>query len=764
MNPVQSLRRWDVLAELRGKTPKGKDIIVFHRVVGFLPAPNGALQAVSVFRLTGDITFPEIMPSEDLDALLLDGRWVKSEFDPCVPPIRCSDDIAPKNLKEWLDLMHQRVELVGIVDRAGWDAFVPGTRAALIGKAAEIVGEGGKRHSRAWIRKLLYRFWKYGGSGFALLPGTIFNGSKSREQLCLIAKENGTAIQFRKKTGPKNGDQEAKPNHGPTIDPRLFQRAREELLEIVQDPDLRPTLARDFDRRRGIPWQLLTDKLNERVTPKTVTWNGPCGALENAAGVQLLTRRQVQSLGQSIIPVGDFVMIVKDWKQRALDHHIPMGDVRDVAVRPGQRYEVDILEADVFGIHDSTLLWIGRMFVAFVVDCFSRMIAAAYPWAGDPDVRMITYALAAAAMPKSEWGRIIDEPFTDDEWPCQGVPDTVVCDNGEAATHGGDHLAELVFDVVPNPPYLAYLKQAVETSFHLAHCGYINWLPASTKGPRERASSDPQKRAKVTLGLFAKEINRWACRVANYRLMVDYPEDAQLVREKVPLRPIDLWKFGCAQRGGVLRPYVRERHLPALLESKICRVVPEGIDLDGVYFDFSDETRPDWFARLKRAATAGPAPRIRVHFDRMTLNRSYLVPKDPKNPVQEIPLSRLSREWQNFSRQEYLAVKEFRKSQGYALQHEHSMRKVVFGQTVAEEIKGVDAAIKAKYGSLRNRAKEAAALGKDGQIASQMAADTARDQEMHPTSAQEKPSEPLLEHPTCRGSAAESYDVLLGLN
>lgn len=762
MNPA-SFSRWEVLAEKRGKHPKsGEDQLIFHRVVGLFRAPAGSLKAISLLNLTENGTVTENRSIEEMDALLREGLWLRSEYDPCVPRIRSVDEIAPSRRAAAVRCMHHRLKLVRVVDDAGWDAFIPRERSALIRLAAKPKTNSTpdapqESHSPRWVRDLVIRFWRYGGSGCALLPGNLTNGGISRDERLSRAENQKEPVCFSQKTGPKPKSPEAAKKAGPHISPELFSRMRKCLAEVLKDKDLKPTLARNFDQRRAIPWQLITHKLNEKLTPKVVAWGRDGVTTQTITDVRLLTRTQVKAMASPILNAGDFVLLVKDWKQVELDHHVPQGDVRDVATRPGERYEADIAEVDAFFINDDTLLPLGRLYVTFIVDCFSRMIAAAYPWAGEPDVRMISYALAAAAMPKSEWGRIIGEPFTDEEWPCQGLPETLVCDNGEAATHGGEHLAEMVFDVVPNRPFLAFLKQAVETSFHLANVGYIDLLPASTKGPRERGSPDRQQEAKTTVALFARQINRWACHVCNHRHLERYPEHSDFLKEKTRLKPIELWRDCCRIRGGVLRPYVRERHLPALLESRTARIVSQGIDCDGVFYDFEDANRPEWFARLKRAATAGRAHEVRVHYDRMTLNRVYLVPKDPTMLVQEVPLSRLSREWENYSRREYDVASEFRLSQGALVKHEHNVRQVAFAQSVAAENATLSGKIREKYGTLRERTEIARLVGRESQVADQTSRDTTRDQAMHPDSlpkAAKGPSIPLH---------TQTYDDILGL-
>ncbi len=750
MNNV-SFVRWQVLAEIRGKKiDSDEPLLVYHRIVG-LDTHDGETRWMALLNLTEKSKTPVVQSLAEVELSLKEGRWLKSTFDPCVPKIRSVEEIAEEHRTNALVHMKARLKTVRAVDDAGWRVFYPRERSTLIRRAAV-------QHSASWVRELLFRFWRYGGSSYALLPGYMFNGSLSRDEQLKIAEAKGEQPRFSRKRGRKPKSLEAAANAGPEIDPELFRRIKRQFLALLDDKDLQPVLARSFDLRRAIPWQLITDKLNERLSPKIVAWGIAGASPRNYSDVRLLTRIQIKSVGKSILNVGDFVLRVKDWKQIALDHHTPRGDVRDIATRPGERYEIDIAEVDAFFINDHTLLPLGRLFVTFVVDCFSRMIAAAYPWAGEPDVRMISYGLIAAAMPKSEWGRIIGEPFTDDEWPCQGLPETVACDNGEAATHGGDHLAEVAFDVIPNPPFLAYLKQAVETSFRLANVGHIDLLPASTKGPRERGSPDRQKEAKINVATFTRQINRWACHVANHRSMDRYPEHEEFLKEKVRLTPIDLWREGSRIRGGVCRLYVPERHLPALLESRTARIAAQGIDLDGVFYDFTDADRPDWFDRLKRAATAGPAHEIRVHYDRMTLNRIFLVPRDPTKPVQEIPLSRLSRQWEDYSKKEYDDVRAFRLKQNATVIREYKIRKVAFGQSVSDDAVAAEKAITSKFGKMSDRTALARALGRESQIAEQKLTDTVRDQNIL------QPKKVPVEEQSISLQRELSYDDLLGLN
>lgn len=764
--PRLKLHQWEVLAEPTGSDSSNHEAYwVYYRIVGIRHSSTGEILAVAVLNLSNERFFPEVFSAEEILHNLETQKWIRSNFDPLVPKIRSLGDIKESKRKRALECMRYREAIVEYADKSGWQIFNPRKRTQIIRKAMKRAGDiylDGACNTVAWGRKILKRHWRFGGSSFAHLPGTLLNGKRSREVQYQQAQRTGTELSFGKKTGRKSHSLDSAHCDGLEITADLYPKLRAAILEVIETPRFKRELASAYDRRRGIPWTTLTDQVNAKILPRCIWWTEKGAELADPKKIRRLTPNQIRTVGRTLFGLGDFVLKIKDPRQILLDHRPPRGDFRDVVSYAGQRYSVDVALLDAFIVHDGTRISIGRVYVAFVVDCFSRAIVGIYPWAGNPSSRIVTYALAAAAMPKSEWGRIIGEPISDDEWDCQGLPETLVCDNGEAATHGCDHFGELTFDVSPNRPFFAFWKQEVETSFRLANIGYVNLLPASTKGPKQRHSEDPEKKALVSMSELTRQLSRWAYMTANHRVLENFPEHEELIREGVPNTPIALYRASRRMRGGSLRPFVKERHIPALMESRDATVKPEGIDLSGVYFDFDDESRPTWLTKLKRDAVAGPRKSIRIHFDRMLLNRVYLVPKDPHKPVVEIPLSRLSRQWRNYSFEEYFRVREHVKEQNKIAKHGQKVREVAFNQSVEDDLSAARDSLKALHGTIRYRNKAAKALGKESFAGDQMHKDALRDQEMHPNvDTFDQLSE--SDDSDCKGVNVLTYDQLLGL-
>jgi hypothetical protein len=194
------------------------------------------------------------------------------------------------------------------------------------------------------------------------------------------------------------------------------------------------------------------------------------------------------------------------------------------------------------------------------------------------------------------------------------------------------------------------------------------------------------------------------------------------------------------------------------MESAMARIAPEGIELDGIYYDFDDTNRPQWLESKKVAATAGPCEQVRAHFDRMTVNWIYLVPKNPKWPIVQVPLSRLSRQWENYSRREYELAREFRTGAQKIARHHHDVRKIAFTQSLAAETAAAESAVRVKYGSLHRRNAVADSLGQQSAVREQISADAERDQLLH-----EAISTPRANCETATQANAMTYDNLLGL-
>ena len=227
-------------------------------------------------------------------------------------------------------------------------------------------------------------------------------------------------------------------------------------------------------------------------------------------------------------------------------------------------------------------------------------------------------------MRKSDWGKIIELEISDADWPMQGMPDALLADGGELATYASDILPELgTVDVANTPPCRGDLKAQVEQTGELADAGLIRFLPGATKGPHERCSEPPAKKAKLGVRQITHLLTQWAYKVHNKRDLSDSFIDPKLIARGVKMTPNGLWADSVKMRGP-LPIYDDNSHLARMLPRQRALITRKGIVLGDVIFDRPDDPI---FRLLKEGATTFGCDRyIAVHFDWTTTKLIYVVP------------------------------------------------------------------------------------------------------------------------------------------
>jgi len=175
-----------------------------------------------------------------------------------------------------------------------------------------------------------------------------------------------------------------------------------------------------------------------------------------------------------------------------------------------ERVEVDHTPLNLFVIDEDTLLVLGRPYVTWMLDCHSRMILGFHISFAPPSVHSVLRCLRHAIAHKDY---LADQyPDIRHDWPCHGVPMTLVVDNG-MEFHAKD-LFRVTFELGISykfcPPRTPWLKPMVERSFrtlaeHFAHqipgTSFANWF--------ERYGYDPLKESIATLDELVHALHIW---------------------------------------------------------------------------------------------------------------------------------------------------------------------------------------------------------------------------------------------------------------
>ena len=196
--------------------------------------------------------------------------------------------------------------------------------------------------------------------------------------------------------------------------------------------------------------------------------------------------------------------------------------------RPLEEVEVDHCLIDLMVVHPESKRPIGRPWLTVLLDRATRMIVGAHLSFETPSYASLQRALAHAFWKKDLSG------FSelDHDWPCQGVPEWVICDNGkEFRSHSLQVAATMLdFGVVNLPVKMPWLKGAVERVFQTIGVQVFSHAEGTTLS-RTMDHYDPRKRAKLTLADVQHKILHW--------IVDDYH---QTTHATLKCRPIERWR------------------------------------------------------------------------------------------------------------------------------------------------------------------------------------------------------------------------------
>jgi putative transposase len=175
-----------------------------------------------------------------------------------------------------------------------------------------------------------------------------------------------------------------------------------------------------------------------------------------------------------------------------------------------QRVEVDHTLLDLFVIDVKTHLPLGRPTVTFMLDGYSKMIMGFHIGFQSTSLESIYRCLRHALMPKIY---IRDKyPGIKNDWPCCGVFETLICDNGvEFHSNDLERVAfEVGFHIEFCPKRKPYFKGSIERFLKTLNYKFAHAIPGSSFARWfERGDYDPLKHAVVCLDDLIELVHRW---------------------------------------------------------------------------------------------------------------------------------------------------------------------------------------------------------------------------------------------------------------
>jgi hypothetical protein len=285
---------------------------------------------------------------------------------------------------------------------------------------------------------------------------------------------------------------------------------------------------------------------------------------------------------------------------------------------PGARFQIDATEVN-FGV-TSTLkrnVLLGRPYLYFVRDVFSRLICGYYLGFQPPSELTAALALMNAFTSKDELLRSFGFDPEVDRWPAHHVCAALLHDGGELRGHWGDWLSgKLSITFEQATAERGDLKGAVETLFHWSDVEWSRTTAGRVQSPRYRARGKRKEDIELaaegrldTIWEFERKLIEFVLNWNNNHVLTGYDADADMVAAGVPRVPLDIFEWGIPNRGAPRAfddDYVRFRMMPRAKAT----VHPEGIQFQGIFF-----TSPELQPLQAEAARSGRGQPVEISHD-----------------------------------------------------------------------------------------------------------------------------------------------------
>ncbi len=299
-----------------------------------------------------------------------------------------------------------------------------------------------------------------------------------------------------------------------------------------------------------------------------------------------------------------------------------VGSAMDGVIQPGV-FEIDCQVADVYLVSRFNRNWIiGRPAVYAVIDKFSRLVCGIYVGLESGSYIGAAMALLNAVSDKVEFCRQYGIEIREEDWPVHHLPEVIVADRGELAGGNIEALVNILNVKVQNtPPYRADLKSIIERFFGLTNERVKPFLPGAINlDGRERGDRDYRLDAKLDLYQFTQIIIRSVLFHNNNYYLENYRREEAMIEDNVPCIPIELFRWGIANRGGMLRTVSEDVAKLALMPTDSAVVTPKGIKFRDMYYASASLLRSQTFIKARSRGTW----KVKISYDPRNLDYIYV--------------------------------------------------------------------------------------------------------------------------------------------
>jgi len=215
---------------------------------------------------------------------------------------------------------------------------------------------------------------------------------------------------------------------------------------------------------------------------------------------------------------------------------------------------LDATVCDIYLVNDAGNL-VGRPILTACIDAYSGLCCG-YSLSWEGGVYSLRGLLLNVIADKSEWCNQFGISVSQENWPCDVLPATLVTDMGsEYKSENFEQIAELGVTVVNLPSYRPELKGMVEKFFDLVQETYKKHLKGRgviEPDYQERGAHDYRKDACLTMRDFEKIIIHCIIYYNSQRVIENFPYTEDMIAADVKPYASAIWNWGKNQIGANL--------------------------------------------------------------------------------------------------------------------------------------------------------------------------------------------------------------------
>jgi Integrase core domain/Mu transposase, C-terminal len=321
-------------------------------------------------------------------------------------------------------------------------------------------------------------------------------------------------------------------------------------------------------------------------------------------------------------------------KDYEANHRSILGNSTMEADRPGARFQIDATVADVYLIsRDRRNEIIGRPIVYAVLDVFSRMVVGIYVGLEGPSWLGAMMALDNTMSNKVQFCAEYGVSITEEQWPCQHLPEAIIGDRGEILSSKIDPLvANLNIRVENTATFRPDMKGIVERSFRTIQEKVKPFIPGAIAIDfRERGADDYRLDATLDLSEFTEIIIEHIIEHNNTHYLEQYPIDSEMIQADVMLTPIEIWNWGIINRSGKLKTMERDIVRLNLMPRDRALITGKGIRFKGMLYTCDRAEEERWFDRAYAKSLSKEDKYLNIAYDPRTVNYIYIPNSDSRS-------------------------------------------------------------------------------------------------------------------------------------